>query len=326
MDLAQGKERLNIHGLWRLLDLPGDPKVCRRSPFREDKSASFSVSRDGLLFNDFATGEAGDAIDFLQIATGLSREAACRKFLEMAGGAASSPLPAKRTPPATPQARQKPYLPMMRRGAAADFKRLARLRNVSIEGLQLASERGLLWFAELRGFDSWIVSDGERWNAQARRLDGGTWEHLPGNPKAWTLPGSRAAWPIGTKEAQPFKAVALVEGGGDLIAACHFVFCEDRERDVAPVAILGAANSIPADALPLLAGKRVRLFPHTDSAGQEAAANWTRQLESAGADVDEFDFAGLHRTDGADVGDLNDLAYISPDDFEAERETWAVLP
>jgi hypothetical protein len=326
MDLAQWKERLNIPGLWRLLDLPGDPKVCCRSPFREDKNASFSVSPEGLLFNDFATGEAGDPIDFLRIATGLSREAACRKFIEMAGGAASSPLPVKRTPPAAQQARQKPSLPMMRRGTAADFKRLARLRNVGIEGLQLASERGLLWFAELRGFDSWIVSDGERWNAQARRLDGGTWEHLPGNPKAWTLPGSRAAWPIGAKEAQPFKAVALVEGGGDLLAAFHFIYCEGREGDVAPVAMLGASQRIHEDALPLLACKRVRLFPHTDSAGNGAAERWTRQLEAVGAEVDEFDFSGLHQMDGAGVGDLNDLAYISPDDFEAERETSGVLP
>jgi hypothetical protein len=45
-----------------------------------------------------------------------------------------------------------------------------------------------------------------------------------------------------------------------------------------------------------------------------------------GAEVDAFNFAGLHRMDGADVGDLNDLAYISADDFEADRETWGVMP
>jgi hypothetical protein len=300
--------------------------VSCKSPFREDRRASFSVSEDGLLFNDFTTGDGGDAIDFLRIACGLSPEAACKRFIDLAGGTALPPFPVKQTPPAPPQVRQRPSLPVMRSGTSAEFKGLARLRNLSTEGIQLASERGLLWFAELRGFDSWLVTDGERVNTQARRMDGGTWEHLPGNPKAWTLPGSRAAWPIGAREAQEFKAVALVEGGGDLLASCHFAFCEDREKDIAPVGILGAGNRIPVDALRLLAGKRVRLYPHLDSAGQEAAERWTRQLEAVGADVDEFAFAGLHRTDGANVGDLNDLAYICPDDFEAERETWGLMP
>jgi hypothetical protein len=300
--------------------------VSCRSPFREDKSPSFSVSPDGLLFNDFATGEAGDAIDFLQLATGLSREAACRKFIELAGGGAA--MPAARPMPAAGVSRQRkrPSFPDFERGTAADFRRLARLRNLSFEAIQLASERGLLWFAELRGFDAWIVTDGERVNGQARRLDGGTWTHLPGTPKAWTLPGSWASWPIGAKEAQPFKKVALVEGGPDLLAAFHFAVCEEVEWDIAPVAMLGAGHYIPEDALLLLGGKIIRLFPHTDGAGQESAARWTRQLETVGADVDSFDFAGLHQTDGAPVGDLNELAYIGPDDFEAYRETWGAMP
>src|SRR5438128_2256347 len=72
MDIAEAKERLRIPDLWQRLDLPGQPKASCKSPFREDRRASFSVSRDGLLFNDFTTGEAGDAIVFLQLATGLS--------------------------------------------------------------------------------------------------------------------------------------------------------------------------------------------------------------------------------------------------------------
>ncbi len=327
MDLVEAKARLSIPDLWHRLELPGTPKVSCSSPFREDRNPSFSVFKDGLLFKDFATGEAGDAIDFLALATGLDRKAACKRFIELVGGAVSSPLPVKRTPPAHPQVRPKPSLPMIRHGTAPDFHRLARLRNLSREGIQLASERGLLWFAKLRGVNCWIASDSARLNAQARRMDGRTWEHLPGSPKAWTLPGSWASWPIGVKEAQPFKKIAFVEGGPDSLAAFHFAICEDREPDIAPVAMLGAGQRIHQDALPLLAGKTIRLFPHLDSAGQEAAKRWTRQLEAVGADVDAFDFAGLHQMDGAPVGDLNDLAYISPDDFAAEeRETWGIMP
>jgi hypothetical protein len=41
--------------------------------------------------------------------------------------------------------------------------------------------------------------------------------------------------------------------------------------------------------------------------------------------VDAFDFAGLVRTDGADVKDLNDLTNIDPDCFEAERAVWSLM-
>lgn len=326
MTIAEAKQRLTIPALWVRLDLPGQPKASCKSPFREDRRASFSVSVDGMLFNDFATGEAGDGVDFLRLATGLSREGACRKFIELAGGGYHEAKPLPKRPAAASQARQKPLLPPFQRGTGADFVRLARLRNLSVEGLQLASARGLLWFGNRLGVDAWIVCDGARVNAQARRMDGGTWGHFDGNPKAWTFGGSWASWCIGAEEAKSFPKVALVEGGGDLLAACHFIHCESRERDVAPVAMLGASQRIHEDALPLFAGKRVRLFPHLDTAGQDAAERWTRQLESVGAEVDGFDFTGLHRTDGTPIGDLNDLASISADDFETERETWAVMP
>lgn len=335
MDLAEGKQRLSIPALWARLSLSGECKKnpCH-SPFYERTSKpSFSITADGRLFNDFRTRDAGDAVDFLRRATGLSREAACRKFIELAGGGvheskrpATRQMSAGHPRAAIPRTREKPTLPPFQHGTVADFVRLAQLRNLSVEGLQLASTRGLLWFGNRLGVDAWIVSDGARVNAQARRMDGGTWGHFDGNPKAWTLGGSWAGWPIGAEEAKSFPKLALVEGGPDLLAAFHFIHCEGRERDVAPVAMLGASQRIHEDALPLFAGKRVRLFPHLDSAGQDAAARWTRQLELVGATVDGFDFTGLHRADGAPIGDLNDLASICADDFETEREAWAVMP
>lgn len=327
MNLQEAKDRLRIPDLWRRLELPGRPKTSCKSPFREDHHASFSVSADGQLFNDFTTGEAGDAIDFLQLATGLSRKAACRKFIEMAGGQTWEPSTLPRRAQSPVEKRERPIFPDFEKGSLLDFKRLALLRNLSVDGVALASERGLLRFVELHGVDAWIVTDGERLNAQARRMDGGLWEHLEGQPKAWTLPGSWAPWPIGAKEAQGFEKLALVEGGGDLLAAFHFIYCEDRERDVAAVAMLGAKLSIHQDALSLFSGKRSRLFPHLDKAGREAAEKWTVQLQAVGAvDVDEFDFEGLHQVSGEPVRDLNDCASICPDDFEANRQLWGMMP
>jgi len=326
LTLAEAKERLRIPDLWALLNLPGKPAKPFRCPWREDRKPSFSITEDGKLWHDFATGEGGNAIAFFARATGLSTKTACRKFLELAGGGFDVPRLAASAPATPAPPRERPKLPPLRSGGPGDVARLASLRQLGVEGVALVRQRGLLWFANWRGFPAWIVSDSERVNAQARRMDGECWQHHETKPKADTLPGCWAAWPVGTREAQPFKIVAVVEGGPDLLAAHHFIYCEARETDVAAVAILGASNRIPADALPLFAGKRVRLFPHVDDAGRDAAERWARQLESVGADVDAFDFAGLRKTDGSPVTDLNDLATVHADDFEAERMLWRILP
>ena len=135
-----------------------------------------------------------------------------------------------------------------------------------------------------------------------------------------------AAWPIGIREAADFPSIALCEGGPDFLAAHYFALFEQAshhaKRDVqsAPVAVLGAANAIHGDSLPLFAGKRVRIFCHADEAGKKAAGRWAEQLGSVGATVDAFDFAGLVRADGQPAKDLNDCLDLDAAGFaETER-------
>jgi hypothetical protein len=90
--------------------------------------------------------------------------------------------------------------------------------------------------------------------------------------------------------------------------------------------MLGGCARIHADALPMFAGKRVRIFQHVDDTGENAANRWTEQLAEARADVDAFSLAGLRRTDGAPVKDLCDLAAIHADDFEDHRCLWNLFP
>ena len=75
----------------------------------------------------------------------------------------------------------------------------------------------------------------------------------------------------------------------------------------------------------MFAGKRVRIFRHSDSTGEGAAERWAEQLADAGAEVDAFRFDGLRRTDGEPVNDLNDLAAIHADDFETHRCLWELF-
>ena len=318
MTLDEAKQLLTIPALWVRLDLPGD---CRKnpchSPFYECVSkASFSVFNDRRAFNDLRTGDGGSAVDFLILATGLSRDAACRKFIEMAGGQTCDARPLPQRPAAASQPRQRPTLPTMEDGTDEDLQRLATLRNVSFPACFLARSVKLLTFATLKGQRVWIVTDSEAVNAQARRLDGGTWAHLDG-AKAWTLPGCWASWPIGIEllgleETPPM--ILLVEGGPDLLAALHFIHATGGACRWLPCAMLGAKQRLHEDALPLFAGKRVRIFPHDDEPGRAGAEGWARQLAAVGADVDCFAFAGLRKADGSPVKDLNDCTSIHADD------------
>jgi hypothetical protein len=206
--------------------------------------------------------------------------------------------------------------------AEGQFSTLATLRGISIEGVRLAYERGLLRFGQHQGRAAWFILDGSRRVAQARRLDGRPWT---ANAKAWTLRGSQAACPVGVEESAPFGTVAFCEGSPDLLAAHHFIWAENRERDCAAVAIFGGAN-INGDALRLFEGKRVRIFRHVDATGDAATNRWAKQIADAGADVDAFNFAGLRQTDGSPVEDLNDCARVHADDFETHRCLWNLLP
>jgi hypothetical protein len=326
--LAEAKVRLNIHGIWTHFNLPGDSRKnpCR-CPWRQDHKPSLSITPDGTVCHDFATGEAGDQIWFFQRITGLSRKDACRKFIELAGGSLTLAPRAACSRPQPGEARPRPVFPDFTLGRAADFKTLAQLRSIGREGLEWASERGLLWFGTLKDCSAWIVTDSARANAQARRMDGLPWEHI--QAKAWTLPGSWAAWPIGITEAQPFPAIALCEGSPDLLAAHYLALweqathCSQRDAQCSPVAMLGAAQRIHPAALPLFAGKRVRIFGHEDEAGRGAVERWARELDTVSADVDTFSFTGLQQADGKPVKDLNDCLLLNADGF---GQTERILP
>ncbi len=323
LNLAEAKQRLDVAALWQKLSLPGKPGKSICCPFHDDSNASFSVytSRSGVLrWKCFGGCGEGGPVEMVALALDLGEREACRRLLELAGddGVAATDFSQRSLPPSKPVKPRRLLMPVgMHRGSRAELRAVADRRGLSLTGVALASRHGLLWFASPRGCLSWIVTDAARMNAQARCLDGSLWEHI-GDKKAWTLPGSRAPWPIGAREADPFPFVVLVEGAPDLLAACHFIVAEGREQDVAPVAMLGATNHIPEDALLFLANKRVRIFPHTDKPGRDAAVRWTEQLERVGCTVDAFDFTGLRCRGGGEVSDLNDLANVAPDCLRAE--------
>ena len=83
---------------WR----PG--KSCL-SPFRKDRHPSFSIFGDGRLWKDFATGEHGDAVDFIAIVRGLGKSDAAKELIVLANTCAA-PTPVRRPVEIMPTAKE----------------------------------------------------------------------------------------------------------------------------------------------------------------------------------------------------------------------------
>ena len=80
------KARLTIFDVSKRLDIGlRSQNGIYHSPFRDDKKPSFSISRDGKLFNDFATGEKGDIFTFYRIATGADFKTTFNRLADFAG-------------------------------------------------------------------------------------------------------------------------------------------------------------------------------------------------------------------------------------------------
>lgn len=215
-------------------------------------------------------------------------------------------------------------------GTENDFRRLSNLREIGVEGLKLAGDRGVLrFFTCQRNGRCWSVTDDRRHIRQDRRLDG-EWMLLVRGGKAKSRSiGRPQSWPIGLAAATNFPVILFVEGAPDLLAAHHLIWSEDREGDTAAVMLTGTPQHIHETlALPMFAGKRVRIFPDADEAGQgfNAGSKWEKQLRRAGAHVDAFDLRGLTTLDGRRVKDVNDFLQVDPDIWETDPDVRASIP
>lgn len=339
--LARAKERLRIPDLWDRLALDGTPSKSCRSPFRDDRAPSFSVSEDGLLWNDFAEGTGGDAVDLLAKAAGLDNREAARRFIEMAGGSEPSAVSITRRPKPAP-ARKFRALPDLQPWELSDAMTLARLRRWPLwAGLEIAARRGLLGAVDLRDGSGppvrcWAVTDDRRAVMQARRLDGEPFAHRwDGTARKWTpcppfksktlcADPAGAGWPVGAANLSEGRAVVFCEGGPDFAAAFGLAFLAGLTKALDVVTILGAGNkTIAAEALPKFAGKRIRFLTQGDTAGRAAVKGWASQLKAAGAGKVDAVFIAPdpHPEEGPDAPPIRDVA-----DFLAAERTHQCPP
>lgn len=259
MRIAEAKERLSIFSLGAMLYPEWRAgRVCR-APWREDRSPSFSVSADGSLWNDFAAGEGGDAVDFLARAKGISASEAAREFIQMAGGSGSS-TPSK--PALRPRLvnDRKPYhpSPMPSSVAAAWEQGVSHLKGDT--GLQshLAKWRGwpveavcALIASSLVGCP--VVHGGRAtaWRVEAPIVSEGRFDLLPVGFHARLRPskeGDRASWRFMPSEREHGRGIpSLPFVMGSPFPAAKRIICTEGQWDCVSLAI---AAGWPSRALP----------------------------------------------------------------------------
>jgi len=299
--VSAAKEKVRVADAWRLLNLPHPPRagnICVKSPFRPERSASFSIFAEGRAFKDQADDTAkGDVISFIRLAAHCDNGEAIRLLLGWAGDheplghrkhdgkiiLPSSPVAVDNHPATTPEAEVVPAIA----DAPADalpseedqFKHTSRIIPGSVSAIRISASRKLPHYSldKLAGAgiiqtyedgEQWVLVDGpkmphEAVTAEFRRYDRAVYGH---GAKAHTCKGFIKGWPMGLSLAMkdPSQTIIIVEGGPDLLAAWALIEHLSR-HDCVAVSILGREimRLIP-EAQRVFAGRLVHILPHRD--------------------------------------------------------------
>ena len=86
----QAQESLTIAQAWVMLGLPGEPRPTCKSPFRDERTASFSIHADGKKWKDHGADIGGDVVEFIKNAIG-GDYSAVREWLQPRIGIIEAP-------------------------------------------------------------------------------------------------------------------------------------------------------------------------------------------------------------------------------------------
>lgn len=287
------RREMSITRAWRILGLPGTPRVARdiKSPFRQDKKPSFQIyqAKDGhQRWFDHGSASGGDCIDFWVAAKGVSSPEAIKEIMAYLGDPASVPVKAINSPPEPSKASDGiRWPPDIREPRDDECRALGSLRGLSPEAFFLAGRLGTLKVATVYRQKSWIITDAIGRCAEARRFDGQPFTINNKERKGFCLPGSKKDLPLGIKTQRPefdqLKNILLVEGQPDYYAALSIAL--DSELNFRPATMLGAGISVGPEAREYFRGVNVLIIPHNDrrNHGEAAAQRWSKEINALGA-------------------------------------------
>lgn len=268
--------------------VPGKPGVFFAAWRGNTETPALSLTRkDGVwLWHDMATGEGGNAFDFLVVTLKMTRQEAAHTLLSLhsldesmpSGKAGQSTL--RPIPPEASRAFERPESQRIPAMAGRGFTPA------------LLSEYGI---TTDNGQDALIpITSPEGVILQVkRRLAKPTkskymYEYKGHGGPAWCSPNSRDA-----------PVLLVVEGELNGIIA-HASLVEAGETSIGVMGVAGAKNDLYPG---LCYGKRVFIYADDDDAGEEAKRAWSEAARADGArsvhiipanDMDFCDFAGKH--------------------------------
>lgn len=304
----EARHQLTITDAWVALGLPGTPKPSCRSPFRDERSPSFSIFDDGKGWKDHGSGEGGDVVEFiLHAIDGDHKEVRNWLAARLTPGAATSTAP---KPSATIKRINWPS--KLTEGDRATLKAFAASRGLTFPSVQAMAQAGILRFTIIHGNECFVITDASGRCAEIRRIDG----KLFGDKKQFPLAGVNKQWLPGIdllRTATKSTAVIITEGATDLLSACDLYSRYRREHggknSWQPAALLGAeCKTLDPEAAQLIRGRHVRLVPDADPAGDKMADHWASLLRKIGCSVDV-----VNLPPGTDLTD--NLNSISPTDL-----------
>jgi hypothetical protein len=298
----------SIADAWRMLGYEGEPKRACKSPFREDRTPSFSIHNDGKSWKDHATGDGGDVVEFVKLAVGGYAEA--RDWLKERIGMGGA-LKSEDTPPQS-RTKQIKWPSELVEGQNATRIKFAHRRGFSPTSSQIMVTAGLLRFSIVDGNKCFVITDESRRAAEIRRIDGQPF----GKSKAYPLRGVDKTWLPGAdllRIASPDVGVLVTEGATDFLTAIDLYVRYRRgklgHKRWVIVAILGAScKTLDGECATLIRGRHVRLAPDADDAGDAMTSHWRGVFNQLGCPVDAVT---LPR--GKDLTDCK--AEIKPEDL-----------
>ena len=264
-DIEQARQNLPLPELMAKMGFGEFAKSSVRSPFREEKSASWGIYESGgrWRFKDHGTGEGGDEIDFIEKAEGLDRKAAIERFCELAG-AQKRPQRQEQKPPSAKYSLNgsKPLWEKLREAADNEFlTKLATARGLEFTTMEWARDIGILGNKE--GFPAFKNGEGAH-----HKAGDGRWRFYPDKTNCEALVfGDHKSQDSYIFESQ-WDALAIVDSIG-IEAAAKKLFIVTR----------GAGNGKLAGAFS--ERKNAYVFPQNDapaSNGKIPSEEWFKTV------------------------------------------------
>jgi hypothetical protein len=290
---AMARDKYTVPDAWLMLRLSGEPKSTCRSPFREDKSPSFSIHSDGKAWTDHATGDGGDVIEFIRHAIAGDHREVRTWLMERIGIDYLDHGPVRQCtrPPITQKPSKAIAWPAeILEGTEATWEAFAKHRGVTYPATWSAVKAGILRFTIIDGVKCYIITDDVGRAAEIRRMDGKPF----GTAKAYPLAGVDKRWMPGAamlRTAPPETSVLVMEGATDLLTAIDLYSRYRRKaggrQSWQPITLLGAGCKVIDDVCAdWIRGRHVRLVPDADDAGDRMRDHWTELFRNLGCPVD----------------------------------------